>query len=72
MFKDSKKIAPKAFEYRLNLHKKTSDFLGLQVNCLNLYFLYKSLAQRVLGETSMLDTNSDASSISLQNLHVPR
>jgi len=28
MLKDSKKIAPNAFEYRLNLHKKTSTYIN--------------------------------------------
>ena len=73
MFKDSKKIAPKAFEYGLNLHKKTSTFVFRESQFYYVVIVFKkSVDQRVFGETSMLDTNSEASSISLQNLHVPR
>ncbi len=71
--KDPKKIAPKAFEYRLNLHKKTSNFFSCSTQYIKEFIDFrKSFAQRVFGESSMLETNSDASSKLLQNLHVPR
>ena len=32
MVKDPKKIAPKAFEYRFNSHKKTSTLITVETN----------------------------------------
>jgi hypothetical protein len=73
LLNNSKKIAPNAFEYRLNLHKKTSALRICSNQTIQAFIaLSKLIVHSYWGDSSMLDTNSEASFISLQNLHVPK